>query len=295
MRILWSIVILFCAASLSPAATVFDAGPAPAAYALDRQIRYSFTLENTRNTPLEQGELWVNIPARQTATQWGLRVTTSEDAELITDSWGNRALHFKAAPLPPYGARIVSLVADLKLASSPQSMTGTVDAVFNKAGLHAESDAPEIVTLATQLKTKKARPSDTAKAIYTWVSERIKHNGYHATDRGALWALQNQQGDCSEFASLFTALCRAAGIPARTLSGFTCPKNMIVKPYSLHNWSEFYADGVWRLADPLERNFGTNQTVYVTFAVMDVPSDSGKEPPALFRFEGAGLVVKMNK
>ena len=281
-------------ACLSMAAMVFEGGPAPAAYTLDRQIRYSFTLENTQNTPLEKGDLWVNIPAKQTATQWCLRVNASEDADLTVDSLGNRVLHFKAMPLPPYGARIIRLVADLKLASASQSVTGNVAAVFKQPGPHAESAAPEIVALARQLKTKGARPTDTAKAIYTWVSERIKHSGYHPTDRGALWALQNKQGDCSEFASLFTALCRADEIPARVLSGFTCPKNMVLKPYSLHNWAEFYDNGVWRLADPLERNFGTNQAIYVTFAIME-NSSSGDEPMALFRFDGKGLSVNMDK
>lgn len=283
------------AAQAARAASVFTFGEASAGYTIDRQVRYSFTLENTKNIPLEQGDLWVNIPAQQTAAQWRLRVNASEDAELITDPLGNRVLHFKAVSLPPYGARVINIVADLKLASAPQAMTGQVAAIYGKPGLCAESGAPEIVALAGQLKSKGGKTQASAKAIYEWVSANLKHSGYHKTDRGALWALQNKQGDCSEFASLFTALCRAAGIPARTLSGFTCPKNMILKPYSLHNWAEFFDGSVWRIADPLERNFDANQSLYVAFAILEKASAEAPEPSALFRYEGAGLAVNMNK
>jgi len=283
------------------------------AYTMERQVRYSFTLSNSGNTPLERAELWVNVPLEKTATQWCLDVNASEAGEMTTNSFGNRSLHFKVA-LPPYGERVINIAADLKLASEPQPMTGKLEARNSKFETDPKSPPPadqpaaEIITsLASRL--KRSTSMETARSIYRWVADNLKNTGYHKTDRGALWALENKQGDCTEFAGLFAALCRADGIPARVLSGFTCPKNMILKPYSLHNWAEFYDGKVWRLADPLERNFDANQAMYIAFAVLDdceprtvnneLESNVGAAlaacPSAFFSYSGPGLVVKMNK
>ena len=46
------------------------------------------------------------------------------------------------------------------------------------------------------------------RPIFQWVSQNVKDDGYSAKDRGALYALTNRKGDCTEFMYLFVALCR---------------------------------------------------------------------------------------
>lgn len=55
----------------------------------------------------------------------------------------------------------------------------------------------------------------TARAIYDWVRERVEYK--EGPIKGALKALEDGTGDCEELTSLFIALCRINGIPARTV------------------------------------------------------------------------------
>ena len=64
--------------------------------------------------------------------------------------------------------------------------------------------------------------------------------------------LQEPAGDCSEHCLLFTALCRAAGVPARRCSGFVC----IGGDWGGHAWCEIWV-GKWIGADPTTNEIGT--------------------------------------
>jgi len=275
-------------AVLTPAYSV------PAEYAIERQIRYSFTLENTLNSTLKEGGLWVSIPLEQTATQWCLNVKASDECELTTNSFGNRVLHF-TVELPPYGSRIVSITADLKLADKPQSINKQFENSVSESDKKTtiENRQSKVTEIAGNL--KGANPSATARNIYQWVADNLKYSGFHAANRGALWALRNRKGDCTEYAALFTALCRANGIPARMLSGFVCPKSMILKPYSLHDWAEFYDGSIWVMADPEQKNFNVRQANYIAFKILEQADPDQAVPLSLFRFEGPGLTVRMDK
>ena len=64
--------------------------------------------------------------------------------------------------------------------------------------------------------------------------------------KSTLEVLQDMEGTCSEYAALYMALCRAAGIPARAAVGF------LVGPageLGLHIWTQVYV-GEWIDLDP---------------------------------------------
>jgi hypothetical protein len=52
--------------------------------------------------------------------------------------------------------------------------------------------------------------------IFFWVRENIEYR-FDETLRGALYAVENKHGDCEEMTSLFIALCRLNGVPARSV------------------------------------------------------------------------------
>jgi hypothetical protein len=78
-----------------------------------------------------------------------------------------------------------------------------------------ESRDPRIRALAKEIGADKENAWDRVEAIYDWVRAKVK---YKTGDlKGAVAALKDGTGDCEELTSLFIAICRAAGIPARTV------------------------------------------------------------------------------
>ncbi len=67
-----------------------------------------------------------------------------------------------------------------------------------------------------------------------------------------------------EYAMLFTAMARRAGIPARPVSGFLVDQENNAQ---LHYWAEFFIMGIgWLPADPQLKSFASLDTDHVTFS-----------------------------
>ena len=117
-----------------------------------------------------------------------------------------------------------------------------------------QSDDPEILAIATKLKTPKN--------IYDYVVSNLTYDyskGQAGGDRvGAKLSLKNPgSAICTEFTDLFIALSRAAGIPARELNGFAWTENPKLRPLSLsgdilHAWPEYWDKdrNLWIQVDP---------------------------------------------
>lgn len=122
------------------------------------------------------------------------------------------------------------------------------DKSFTQPEKYIESDDATIKSIAAKIpgRTRLAR----VQGIMRYVANRLRKVSYDPKDHGAAWALKGGKGDCTEYADLFVALCRAKGIPARCVEGFLnyIPRNDTAK----HNWAEVFFDGVgWVAFDPL--------------------------------------------
>jgi len=86
---------------------------------------------------------------------------------------------------------------------------------FLKPSPLIESEDDQILKLAQEITADKATAWQQVQAIFQWVRENVDYR--EGELKGALAALRDGNGDCEEFASLIIALCRASGIPARTV------------------------------------------------------------------------------
>ena len=106
----------------------------------------------------------------------------------------------------------------------------------------------KIRNLAKEIIVDKEQAWEKAEAIYDWVQKNIDYE--KGPLKGALKALRDKKGDCEELSSLFIGLCRASGIPARTV---WVPE---------HCYAEFYLvddknNGYWFPCQPAgSREFG---------------------------------------
>ncbi len=79
-----------------------------------------------------------------------------------------------------------------------------------------ETTHPQIRALADQIVQEPSGAWQQVEAIYDWVLENIEYE-FDEELQGALAALQTGRGDCEERTSLFIALCRNMGVPARSV------------------------------------------------------------------------------
>ncbi|GAB6167096.1 transglutaminase domain-containing protein [Thermostilla marina] len=79
-----------------------------------------------------------------------------------------------------------------------------------------ESTDRKIRDKAKEILPAEGTDWEKVEAIYDFVREHVTYE-QNAPLRGAIYALEHQTGDCEDMTSLFIALCRASGIPARTV------------------------------------------------------------------------------
>jgi transglutaminase-like putative cysteine protease len=233
----------------------------------DRTVRYSFTVRNRTNRALLGQELEVFAPLEMTAFQRVTGITASDPYEVRSGKLGEQLLVFRLPVLPPYGRKELSLTATLQMADAPVRGSTSYGARYLGAERYIEVDDPRMKEAARRIK-RGADDRATARNIFNWVTGNVRPVGYIAQDLGALYALVNKRGDCTEFTDLFTALARAKGIPARAVAGFLLPRDAIVTQRDYHSWSEVYLDSAWRIVDPERGVFLTRQEDYVALQIL---------------------------
>ncbi|MEK8019658.1 MAG: transglutaminase domain-containing protein [Candidatus Parabeggiatoa sp.] len=258
-------------------------------YEIPRTLRYSFTLKNTGHRLLKEAEFWAPAPVKQTATQKVMEIETSHPHEKLTDTLGNQVLHFVLSTIPPYASKQVSVTIELRVAKKLNPIPAQPQWFMDDEPF-IEVSHPKIQATAKRLETKEKLL--TTRTIFNWVATHIQYAGYLRENRGALYALVNKRGDCTEYMSLFTALTRANGIPTRAIGGYVYSDDAILRPEDYHNWAEFYLDNKWQIADPQNKVFREKQSNYIVMRIISNQSKLAISPR--FWSSNQDLKVKMN-
>lgn len=253
-------------------------------------IAFRFSIENTSNQVIRDPKLSIFLPGKDQTYANRLQIEANFPHSMIVEKTGNEKSDFIWDVLPPYSSKIISIKNTLQIWEHPRKIACSDLNAYLKPEPFIESDNPQLKALADRL--RQTSPLDTARQIFDWVSQNMTYKGYVRQSRGALYALKYRTGDCTEYAALFVALCRAAGIPARIVGGFSCPRDMVVRLGDYHNWAEFYLDNRWQLADPQEKVFMRNDKYYVVFKKVS-PSE-GRKAFLLFEQENSAVKVKFD-
>lgn len=119
--------------------------------------------------------------------------------------------------------------------------------LYTRSEPFIETNDPQIVGLADRVASGEKNPYLLAQKFYEYV---VNNTRYRLVGKGLLGAkalLVNKEGECGDYASLFIALARAKGIPARSVVGYWA----ITGIEQTHVWAEFYIEGVgWIPVDP---------------------------------------------
>ena len=88
-----------------------------------------------------------------------------------------------------------------------------------------QSDNKEIIKLARQAVGDSKDAAQAAKNIEAFVAKYVENKGLSVGYASAAEVAESRQGDCSEFAVLTAAMCRAVGIPAQVVVGMAYVKD----------------------------------------------------------------------
>jgi transglutaminase-like putative cysteine protease len=167
----------------------------------------------------------------------------------IEPKFGNELLFFEA---PADEAGQIALRIDYRLTRRAATPVGTpADAGDERSFLAGSSLVPVDGTVTKRLFDGRP-PRGTARQIARSIYERVDdHLRYDKTGEGwgrgdVLWACDARRGNCSDFHSLFIALCRDLSVPAKFEIGFPLPTNENQGEIAgYHCWAKFLDGDRW--------------------------------------------------
>ena len=236
-------------------------------YLSERTVRYGFSIENKSSDFVELAKLEVFVPVEKTPFQRRKTLDISVPYSLTKDSFGNEKAILELRHIPPYGSQNVTITSKVAMTSEANELDQwESDERFLRAEAYLESDHEQIIALSKSL----LKQDESAKNLHDWAAENIKHQGYVANNMGALYAVQQRKGDCTEYSHAFVALSRSADLPSIPIAGFELGRqNAVLHASDYHNWAYVYERDRWVISDPMENVFDTGADRYVAFNLLN--------------------------
>lgn len=109
-----------------------------------------------------------------------------------------------------------------------------------------QSDRKEIIELARSAVGRTKDAAEAVRKIEAFVAGYIENKSLSVGYASAAEVAASRQGDCSEFAVLTAALCRAVGIPAQVVVGIAYVEDFAgLQGFGGHAWDQAYVGDKW--------------------------------------------------
>ena len=217
-------------------------------------------------TQYEKGKkvrLWIPLPHdSEYQTVDSIEYDAGSAPSVISgDDWGNQMLYVEWDENAEPADRVVTVHFDVKreevLYPEIKEDENEVFSEEIKKNLEPSKNLPlndQVKAKAMEVTEGKSTDLEKARAIYDWVIANMNRNEeVKGCGEGDVCALLDttMSGKCTDINSMFVALCRASGIPAREHFGIRINAEDISK--NQHCWAEFYVKGTgWVSADPAD-------------------------------------------
>jgi len=188
-------------------------------------------------------EVWIPVPYENEVQKIKEIKISSPFSYLLTkeNEYGNRFIYIKREePLKePVRITVTYVVVRNKFSPHPLDEKLPLRYLLSDRLVPVE----KFKKLAERITAGRKTQEEKLKAIYDYV---VSHMRYDKSGKGwgrgdAVWACSAKRGNCTDFHSLFIALCRAVGIPARFQIGVPVGHNGEIKGY--HCWVYAYPNG----------------------------------------------------
>ncbi len=111
---------------------------------------------------------------------------------------------------------------------------------YVRSGPYLDLDRVEVRTLARRLRDPGGDTAQTASRIRAWIHGNMTADYGIGTPRSACDILSRRRGVCRDYATLFTAIARAAGVPTKAVGGIVYADGR----FYYHAWAECWV-GAW--------------------------------------------------
>ncbi|UCD48895.1 MAG: transglutaminase domain-containing protein [Phycisphaerales bacterium] len=109
-----------------------------------------------------------------------------------------------------------------------------------------QSDHEDVLKLARQAVGSTEDAAEAVQRIEAFVADYIENRSLSVGYASAAEVLESRQGDCSEFAVLTAALCRAVGIPAQVVVGIAYVQDFAGhEGFGGHAWTQAHVGDRW--------------------------------------------------
>jgi transglutaminase-like putative cysteine protease len=110
-----------------------------------------------------------------------------------------------------------------------------------------QSDRKEIIELARRAVGTTKDAGEAVKKIEAFVANYVENKSLSVGYASAAEVAASRQGDCSEFAVLTAAMCRAVGIPAQVVVGIAYVQEWggLMNGFGGHAWVQAYVGDKW--------------------------------------------------
>ncbi len=202
----------------------------------DFKVEIEYTLTNNSTESLEDIECFMRIPQTYYPFQIinDLLPNIPNTDELFDNNW-NSLIHFQFEDELQAGESLTASVEadvtmyefDYRYIDSDNLSYDENDEdleTYTTDDLFIDSDNPEIYNTAESLIKSETRPIEIAKILYNFVIRNLYYDFPRAEEKNyeflyASEILERGKGVCSDYAILYAALLRSAGIPARLAAG----------------------------------------------------------------------------
>lgn len=112
---------------------------------------------------------------------------------------------------------------------------------------YVQSNNPKIVEIARKTVKDINDAAEAVEVIESFTADYIEKRSLAVGYASAVEVLKNKEGDCTEFAVLTAAMCRAVGIPARIVTGLVYVDSQppIKQQFIGHAWTQVYIGSQW--------------------------------------------------
>lgn len=250
------------------------------------EYKYTFEVINHDGNSVNWQNLWVPVPNR-TNYQYDIELLEidPEPSKIYTDpEHDNTVLYYEDAPETISGSYEFVRKAPFAFEVNPDEIPpydpqSSLYQLYTRAETWIESDATEIKQKSADLASGLDNPYAKARRFNDFVYEYLDPEPIDWTgpeeyfnEYGALATFERGSGSCQNYALLFVALCRAAGIPARTVHGINFLNEMLDEEFTIedqsHAWAEFYLpEAGWITVDPSQNEFAELTNLRLVYSV----------------------------